>query len=73
MYDPTIRSPNFDALRAELHHDELLRQAAANRLAQIAASTGPAAHHAGPGFARRIRLALAAIGRPAQPDCPEHV
>ena len=65
------RSPNAEALRAELHRDELFREAAASRLARSAvAEVGPGAT-AGSGFARRVRSVFA-WGQPvAQPECPE--
>ena len=61
------RSPNGDALRAELHRDELLREAAASRIARSAAQTT-----AGPGFAARIRAAFGSWGEPVQQaECGE--
>ena len=56
------RSPNAEALRAELHRDELFREAAASRLAR-AASAEPASTAAGPRFAGRIRAAFGSSGQ----------
>jgi hypothetical protein len=64
------RSPNAEALRADLHRDELFREAAASRLARSTSPT-PVPTAAGPGTGR-IRAALGSWGRPvAQPECPE--
>jgi hypothetical protein len=65
------RSPNAEALRAELHRDELFREAAASRLARSASPT-PVQTAAGRGFTGRIRAVFAAWGQPvAQPECTE--
>jgi hypothetical protein len=71
MHALISRSPNAEALRAELHRDELFREAAASRLARSAAAE-PASAAAGPGFAGRIRVALRSWGRPVQgAECAE--
>ena len=71
MHTLIARSPNAEALRAELHREELFREAAASRLARSAAEVVPGAT-AGSGFARRVRAVVGAWGRPvAQAECPE--
>ena len=65
-----VRSPNAEALRAELHREDLFREAAASRLARSA--TAAADRAAGPGFGGRIRAALSSLGQPVQrADCGE--
>lgn len=64
------RSPSTEALRAELHRDDLFREAAASRLARSAAAA--AAPTTGPGLAGRIRAALTSWGQPVQQaECGE--
>ena len=71
MHTLIARSPSAEALRAELHRDELLREAAASRLARSADLT-PIPSAAGPALAARIRSALDSWRQPvAQPECPE--
>ena len=66
------RSPNAEALRAELHRDELLREATASRLARASSLDGtPAATTTGTSLIGRVRSALGSVGRTAQPECPE--
>lgn len=63
------RSPNAEALRAELHRDELFREAAASRLARSATEPDAAASS---GLAGRIRAAFGSWGRPVrQTECAE--
>jgi hypothetical protein len=72
MYDLIARSPNAEALRAELHRDDLFREAAASRLARSDAGAGPRATTSGSGIAGRVRAAFASWGRPArQAECAE--
>ena len=73
MHDLIARSPNAEALRAELHRNDLFREAAVSRLARSAAAAGPMATTRGPGIAGRVRAAFAdGAGRPArQADCAE--
>jgi hypothetical protein len=71
MHALIARSPNAEALRAELHRDELFREAAASRLARSAAAA-PASTATGPGFAGRIGAAFGWWGRPVrQAECAE--
>ena len=71
MHALISRSPNAEALRAELHRDELFREAAASRLAR-SASVEPASTAAGPGFAGRIRAAFGSWGQPVrQAECAD--
>jgi hypothetical protein len=65
-------SPNSEALWAELHRQELLREAAASRRARQASSRDDAATKAvESSLVDRIRSVLGLVGRPAQRDCPE--
>ena len=68
-----LRSTSAEALRAELHRSDLLREAATSRLVR-AASAGSASNvAAGPGFVSRVRTAFAGLARPAQADCADCV
>ena len=61
-----LRSTSAEALRAELHRSDLLREAATSRRVR-AASAGPTSKlAAGPGFVSRVRTAFAGLG-PARP------
>ena len=65
------RSPNAEALRAELHRDDLFREAASSRLARSANTPG-AGEASGHGFATRIRAAIGSWGRPVRhAECAE--
>jgi hypothetical protein len=66
------RSPDAQALNAELHRSELLREAAASRRARSASlQASPVSGSTGNGVISRIRSILGTVGQPAQPDCPE--
>jgi hypothetical protein len=68
-----LRSTSAEALRAELHHVDLLREAATTRWLR-ATTVGTTLDLAcGPGLVSRVRTALAGVGRPAQVDCPDCV
>ena len=68
----TTSSPNSEALWAELHRQELLREAAASRRARAASSPDDATTTAvESGLIGRIRSVFGLVGRAAQPDCPE--
>jgi hypothetical protein len=67
MYTHISRSTNHEALRAELHREELFHEAAMARLARTASSQGVAQAS----LMSRIRSALGAVGQPARVDCPE--
>ena len=71
MHAIITRSPNAEALQAELHRDDLFREAAASRLARSAAPASDAGA-GGPRFVARIRTAFGAWGRPVrQAECAE--
>jgi len=73
MEDLFLRSTSAEALRAELHRSDLLREGAASRRIR-AASAGPASNvAAGPGFVSRVRTAFAGLARPARADCADCV
>ena len=68
----TTSSPNSEALWAELHRQELLREAAASRRARQASSRDDTSTKAvESGLIDRIRSVFGLVGRPAQPECPE--
>ena len=72
MHDLIARSPNAEALRAELHRNDLFREAAASRLARSASLEGrTTGNGAESGLISRIRTAIGSVGQPARPDCPE--
>jgi hypothetical protein len=68
-----LRSTSAEALRAELHRSDLLREAATTRLIRAASAGTNSSVASGPGFVGRARTALGGLGRPAQADCPECV
>lgn len=68
-----LRSTSAEALRAELHRSDLLREAATTRLVRTASAGMTSSVVTGPGFVGRVRTAFAGLGRPAQADCPECV
>ena len=64
---------SMEAIRAELHRSDLLREAAMSRRFRVA-SDGMTAHvAASPGFVSRVRTAFAGLRRPAQSDCADCV
>ena len=67
----TTRSPNSEALWAELHRQDLLNEAAASRRARPALSRDRARASEASGLIHRVRSAFGSVGRQAQPDCPE--
>ena len=68
----TTRSPNSEALWAELHRQDLLNEAAASRRARPESFADRATTGAiESGLLDRVRSLLGAAGRPAQPDCAE--
>ena len=68
-----LRSTSAEALHAELHRSDLLREGAASRRVR-AASAGPSSNvAAGPGFVSRVRTVFAGLARPAQADCADCV
>ena len=72
MYDLIARSPNAEALRAELHRNDLFREAAASRLARSDAGAESMATTRGSSIAGRVRTAFAAWARPVrQTECTE--
>ena len=62
-----LRSTSAEALQAELHRSDLLREAATSRLVR-GASEGMTS---GPGWVGRLRTVVASVGRPAQPECAD--
>jgi len=70
-HDILARSPNAEALRAEIHRDHLLSEAATSRLARAAIRDGVASDHAATSLISRVRHSLARIGRPVRHDYPE--
>ena len=61
----------LSTLWAELHREELLREAAARRRARPATFSDNATTTAtGAGLIDRLRSVLGPVSRPAQPDCP---
>ena len=68
-----LRSTSEEALRAELHRADLLREAATTRWLRATTVAITADVASGPGFVGRVRTALAGVGRPAQVDCPDCV
>jgi len=62
----------LSTLWAELHREELLREAVARRRARPATFSDNATTTAtGAGLIDRLRSVLGPVSRPAQPDCPE--
>jgi hypothetical protein len=61
----------LSTLWAELHREELLRDAAARRRARPASYPDATTHATGLRMIDRLRAVLGPAGRPAQPDCPE--
>ena len=61
----------LSTLWAELHREELLREAAARRRARPASDPDTTNTVSGSGLIDRLRSVLGPVGRPAQPDCPE--
>jgi hypothetical protein len=70
---PNLQSTSAEALRAELHRAELLREAATSRLARAASAGTTSSPVTGPGFVRRVRTAFTGLDRPAQVDSPDCV
>lgn len=70
MHAHIARSTNFEALQAELHREELIREAARTRFARGTSSQDIAIGATGPSLVQRIRSAFS-VGQPAQADCPE--
>ena len=68
-----LRSTSAEAIRAELHRSDLLREAATSRLVRAGSSGTTSSVPTGPGFVGRVRTAFAGLGRPAQVDCPDCV
>jgi hypothetical protein len=68
-----LRSTSAEALRAELHRSDLLREAATRRRFRTASASATANAADGPRFVSRVRTAFAGLGRPAQADCPDCV
>jgi hypothetical protein len=68
-----LGSTSAEALRAELHRSELLREAASGRRVRAATAGITSNAATGPGFISRVRTAFAGMGRPAQADCPDCV
>jgi hypothetical protein len=62
-----------EAIRAELHRSDLLREAAISRRFRVASDGMASKVVASPGFVRRVRTAFAGLGRPAQADCADCV
>jgi hypothetical protein len=58
-------------LWAELHREELLREAAARRRARPASYPDATTNVTGSGLIDRLRSVLGPVGRPVQPDCTE--
>jgi hypothetical protein len=73
MEDLFLRSTSAEALRAELHRSDLLREAATSRLVRASSAGTTASVTAGPGWVSRVRTAIAGLGRPAQADCADCV
>jgi hypothetical protein len=72
MHASISRSPTSQALQAELHREELLREAAAARLAREASRADRRPRRSSePSLMTRIRAALGTISQPAQHDRPE--
>ena len=69
MEDLFLRSTSAEALRAELHRSDLLREAATSRLVRAASADSSSNAATGPGFVNRVRTAVAGLARPAQADC----
>ena len=68
-----LRSTSAEALRAELHRADLLREAATTRWLGETPAGSTSDMTSGPGLVSRLRIALAGLGRPAQVDCPDCV
>jgi hypothetical protein len=68
-----LGSTSAEALRAELHRSDLLREAATSRLVRAASAGTTSSVATGPGFVGRVRTAFAGLGRPTQADCPDGV
>ena len=68
-----LRSTSAEALRAELHRADLLREAATARRLRATPVGTTSAVASGPGLVSRVRTALAGVGRPAQVDCTDCV
>jgi hypothetical protein len=71
MHADIARSTNHEALQAELHREELIREAALTRLARGDHAQDVVIRSTEPSLVRRIRSALGAIGRPVRTECPE--
>ena len=74
MEDLFLRSTSAEALRAELHRSDLLREAATSRLVRAASADSLSNVATGPGFVARVRTAVAGLARPAQAaqaDCAD--
>jgi hypothetical protein len=61
----------LSTLWAELHREELLREAATRRRARPTSYPDATTHATGSGLIDRLRSVLGPVGRPAQADCPE--
>jgi hypothetical protein len=68
-----LLSTSAEALRAELHRSDLLREAATARRFRAASAGTSSSVATRPGFVGRVRTAFAGLGRPAQVDCPDCV
>jgi len=66
-----LRSTSAEALRAELHRSDLMREAATSRLVRAASAGTTARVRTGPGWVSRVRTAYAGFARPAQADCAD--
>ena len=66
-----LRSTSVEALKAELHRADLLREAATGRRVRVEPTGTTQMVASGPGFVGRVRVAVAGFGRPARADCPD--
>ena len=71
MEDLFLRSTSAEALRAELHRSDLLREAATSRLVSASSSRPTSNVATGPGLVSRVRTAFAGLARPAQANCAD--
>ena len=63
-----LLSTSAEALRAELHRSDLLREAATARRFRAAAAGSSSSVATGPRFVGRVRTASAGLTRPARVD-----
>ena len=68
-----LRSTSAEALQAELHRSDLLREAATSRRVGAASDGITSSVTTGPGWVGRLRTAFAGVGRPAAADCADCV